>query len=138
MSQRSPSRPRSDRKRPQDHFFFGLCLIVIGVVALAEQRGYHLIDWLRVNWPLAITAFGVLRLLTARSADQLGSGIFIIALSGWFYACETRYLGMTYVNSWPVLLVGLGVWKLLQGAWGLRGERGARADITEPEQEKSS
>nr|WP_295077691.1 DUF5668 domain-containing protein [uncultured Roseateles sp.] len=138
MSQRSPRRPRSDRSRPQDHVFMGLCLIVIGAVALAEQRGYHLIDWLWAHWPLAITAFGALRLLTARRWEQASSGIFIIALSGWFYACETLYLGMTYRNSWPVLLVGLGVWKLLQGAWGLRAGAGERADIIEAEQEKTS
>ena len=100
----------------------GLCLIVIGTVALLEQRGFRVIDWLWGHWPLALSAVGLVRLVTARDLNQVGSGVFILLLSGWLYACETAYLGLDYYNSWPVLLVGLGIWKLILGALSLRKE----------------
>ncbi|MDC8785918.1 LiaF transmembrane domain-containing protein [Roseateles koreensis] len=109
----------------------GLCLIVIGTVALLEQRGYQLIDWLWAHWPLALTAVGMVRLLTARGLGQVGNGVFLILLSGWLYACEAAYWGMSYTNSWPVLLVGLGLWKLLLGGLSLRQEH---AQVTAHEQ----
>ncbi|MBB4845363.1 hypothetical protein HNP55_003913 [Paucibacter oligotrophus] len=120
--------------RPQDHVFAGLCLIVIGLVALLEQRGYHLIAWLWAHWPLALGAVGLVRLVTARDLNQVGSGVLILLLSAWLYACEMAYLGMDYYNSWPVLLVGLGLWKLVLGALSLRQEN--TVEVTVPEQKQ--
>lgn len=121
MSSRpSESRRRPRSNRPRDHLFTGLCLIVIGTVALLEQRGIRVIEWLWTHWPLALSVVGLVRLVTARDLNQVGSGVFILLLSAWLYACEMAYLGMSYYNSWPVLLVGLGLWKLVLGALSLR------------------
>jgi len=115
-----------DRRQPHDHLFTGLCLIAIGTVALLEKQGYGMLDLLWTHWPAAFAVLGLLRLLTARSARQLGSAAFLLLLSAWFYACQTGYLGLSYHNSWPLLLLALGLGKMLMGGFGLL--RGRRAD----------
>jgi len=116
-----------ERRRPHDHLFTGLVLIVIGSAALLEKQGYGVLDFLWTHWPLAITVLGLLRLVTARSARQLGSACFLLLLSAWLYACETSYLGLSYHNSWPLLLLALGLGKILMGSFGLLRGRGDAA-----------
>lgn len=120
---------RRRRCRGDDHLFSGLVLIAIGVGALMEQQGYGVLAFLKTQWPLAIAALGVLRLLTARRARHVGSAGFLLVLAGWLYGCETAYLGMSYGNSWPLLLLALGLSKVVSGLWDWhavgREERGA-------------
>ncbi|MEJ6001671.1 LiaF transmembrane domain-containing protein [Paucibacter soli] len=124
MSRRSRG---CERRQPHDHLFVGLVLIAIGSAALLEKQGYGVLDLLWTHWPLAITVLGLLRLVTARSARQLGSACFLLLLSAWLYACETAYMGLSYQNSWPLLLLALGLGKILVGSFGLLRGRGSSA-----------
>lgn len=126
MSLRTPDRCS---RQPRDHVFTGLVLITVGVAALLEQQGYGVLQALWTHWPLVFGVFGLLRLLSARRARHVSSGLFMLLLSAWFYGCETEYRGMSYHNSWPMLLLALGLGKIVLGWWGMRqaGRQGEQA-----------
>jgi hypothetical protein len=95
----------SDGIRDTKKIIWGVFLIALGVMFLLERFGVwsftHLGEW----WPLILIVIGITRLVERR----LGSALTMILLGGWFFACESNWMGLDYHNSWPLVLVAVGV-----------------------------
>lgn len=109
----------------------GLILAFIGLALLADRTGFSAIHLTGKLWPFVLIAFGVSRLLAARTPDgrrrSRWTGIWFIYLGLWFFVNEFRVLGFWYNTSWPLLVVGTGIgmiWRAIEGA-----DRGARQRI---------
>jgi hypothetical protein len=79
----------------------GLVLIVVGAVLLfADFR-----DVIREWWPMTLVVIGAPRLFRR---DTIWSGLWLIALGGWFQAVRLHLFDLTFRNSWPLLLIVFG------------------------------
>ena len=99
----------------------GLILIGVGSVFMLKQWGYLDTDWFEGHFRwwhlflLVVGGSGVAEILTARNLHQVGKGIYLIVLGFWLFACFDHLWGWTFANSWPVILIALGLNVVLRG-----------------------
>lgn len=97
------------------HWVSGLVLIGIGSLFLLDRWAY--IDsgsWIQY-WPFVIASVGVGRLIDARSADQASKGGFLIFFGCWLYANLEHLWSLNFFNSWPMILIALGLRHIIGG-----------------------
>ena len=84
---------------------WGVFLIALGVWFLFE----HLVPWglagLGEWWPLILVVIGITHLVERR----VGSALTMILLGVWFLAVTSGWWGLTWRNSWPLVLVAVGM-----------------------------
>ncbi len=102
---------------------WGLFLVGLGVLFLLERFGA--IGSIGAWWPLIFVVLGLTHLVERR----IGGALVMFLLGAWFFAVTQGWNGMTYGNSWPLVLVAVGagiVVKALTGEEsGRRKEGGA-------------
>ena len=97
------------------HWVSGLILIGIGSLLLLERLA--LVGsgtWIQY-WPFIIAIVGVGRIIDARSAAHVARGGFLIFVAFWLYTCMTHTWGLNFQNSWPVVLIALGLRHIASG-----------------------
>ena len=100
--------PGSDRRR----LAHGLLLVGLGVLFLAVELGEVAWRDLKPYWPALVSLVGLTQLFAARHAEEASQGLFGIFLGAWLYASGQGLWGLSYRNSWPVLLLALGLVKI--------------------------
>ena len=103
---------RQDKSR---HWVTGLILIGIGSVFLLERLGYVESVTLRQYWPGIIALVGAGQLLAARDAAQAAKGAFLVFLACWLYVSIQRLWGFSFQNSWPMILIAVGLTHIVSG-----------------------
>jgi hypothetical protein len=95
---------------------WGVFLIVLGAGFLLDQL--HLFDMPSIGelWP---AIFFVIALLNA-GEGRLGSALTFVVLGFWFFACEFRWYGFRYGNSWPLVLIAVGAGIVVRALGGER------------------
>jgi hypothetical protein len=117
---------RKDTLRPR--LFWGVAMIVVGALFLAERLGYADIDEIWRFWPALIALHGAFAILLANHLAQAIDGLFSIAVAIWLYACMEHLWGWTFLATWPVIVIAGGVVIVLRGLAGRRSDRnGERA-----------
>lgn len=94
---------------------WGVILISVGVVLLLSQLGYSGvlpdITW----WPAILLVLGMAQIFAAERPKGIASGVSLMMMSVWFFACTHHWYGLTYRNGWPLLLVIFGGEMVLAG-----------------------
>jgi len=89
----------------------GLMLMAIGLAFFLDRTALISLDgWWRL-WPVSLIVIGVGQLLAPRCESRgQGWGIVMILEGFLFLGVQFGWLGLTWKNSWPmlVMLVGLG------------------------------
>jgi hypothetical protein len=101
-------------KRFTGSFFVGLLLLTIGTLFLLENLDVIYFDHLSSYWPVIVIAFGVMKLLDAENMDRRADGFWWIYVGVWLLVSTTHFLGLSFHNSWPLLIIGWGIsmlWK---------------------------
>jgi len=101
-------------KRFTGSFFVGLLLLIMGALFLLENLDIIYVDHLSRYWPVIVIAFGVMKLLDAENTDRRENGFWWIFVGFWLLVSTTHFLGMSFRNSWPILIIGWGIsllWK---------------------------
>jgi hypothetical protein len=98
----------NDIKRKVDSrsFFNGLLLIGIGTLFLFDRL--HIADFgdlFRMYWPVIIILIGASYLFRR---DCLWIGFYLIGAGSWLQVEHLNLFGLTWSNSWPLLLIVLG------------------------------
>jgi peptidoglycan/LPS O-acetylase OafA/YrhL len=116
---------RCHRGNPRRHLLWGFALVALGTIFLMDRLAWlDLPQYLgpQTRWwhflPLLLALGGVIRLLTAHSARQVVKGLSRIGVGVWLCACLEQLGGLTFANSWPVLLVAVGAQMLVHGWFG--------------------
>src|SRR5262249_58570756 len=95
-------------RRDRSRVVFGAILISAGIVMLLGQLGLAgIIPHFRW-WPGIIFVIGAAQVLSADRARQVASGLSLMLVCLWFYACIYHWYGLTYHTAWPLLLVIFG------------------------------
>ncbi len=88
----------------------GTVLVIVGVVFILMNLGVvgH-VPFFRF-WPLIIVIIGLNKLLQANDGHDRWEGLWMILLGAWFQLVTLHAYGMTYRNSWPLLLIIWGIY----------------------------
>jgi hypothetical protein len=94
--------------------FWGLVLILLGVLFLLDQMGrVDFGDLISRWWPLILVAAGLWQLVSS-NFQELAGGLFLIALGAVFQLAKLDILGRNaWHYVWPALIIGLGLWVLI-------------------------
>jgi hypothetical protein len=93
----------------------GVILLTLGFVFLLDNFDVIYIgEPVSHFWPLIIVAIGLARILQAESSWERRRGFAWIYIGLWLLVSVLHMFGLTFHNSWPLLLIGFGVnaiWK---------------------------
>lgn len=100
---------REHDKRPEK-LVAGLVLMTLGTIFLLGRLDFLDYDGLHTYWPMIIVAVGLGKFLSAAAGHRRpGEGLFLIFLGLWIQANVSHWFGLTWHNSWPVMLVYAGL-----------------------------
>lgn len=111
----APERPRIS----QTKIVFGLVVMSIGLLLLADRMSWWGFHWNVPIWPWILIAIGTSK-LSDRPIDerdrlrQRRSAAWLIFIGSWGLLNEYRLFGIHYGESWPILVIGTGafmVWR---------------------------
>jgi hypothetical protein len=100
--------PTHKPPRERSQLLFGVVLLLIGAVLLADNLGFYIPLEFWKLWPIPLMAFGLLGLaLPSRHLDRRGGmWLFAVGLYGAFGTYDWFGLGW---NAWPLFLIAAGV-----------------------------
>jgi hypothetical protein len=88
---------------------WGLLLITVGAVVLLHQLSYLDAGAFWHYWPLLLVVVGLNQLIGSLRPQEFGSGLWTIFIGLWLFACFEHLFGLTFRNSWPLLIFAVGV-----------------------------
>lgn len=94
------------RKTDASGLLSGLILIGVGILFLFDR--FHVADFgamLRMYWPMILILIGLPQLFRRES---MWSGLWFVTLGVWFQLVRLQVMGLTFRNSWPLLLIVFG------------------------------
>ncbi|MEO8217207.1 MAG: DUF5668 domain-containing protein [Acidobacteriota bacterium] len=94
------------------NLFWGVTMIALGTLFLLDRL--DIVDvhyFFRDFWPMFIVLVGVSHLLSRRS---LWGGLWIVTIGLWLEAVTLGLFGLTFENSWPLLLIFVGAGMVLR------------------------
>lgn len=102
-------------RKTQGRIFWGLLLIVLGVLFLLDQM--HRLDFgdlIGHYWPVVFILIGI-SILLSNNFKNVGSGVFFILFGAFFLLVRMRIFDQTLWHFvWPLAIIGVGFWILLR------------------------
>ena len=103
----------SERKG-QGRIFWGLLLIVLGVVFLLDRLGrVDFGDLIADAWPVVFILIGI-SILLSNNFRNIGSGIFFILFGVAFLLVEWGFFRSVGRFVWPLAIIAAGLWILFR------------------------
>lgn len=104
----------SDHMGSQKTQVWGWFLIGIGALFLLDR--FHVVHLPNIGlmWPLSFVALAAIHVVERRP----GSAVMFLLMGAWFQACTLEWHGLTYANSWPLLLIAAGLGIILRAFTG--------------------
>jgi len=88
---------------------WGVVLILSGIMLMMARFGrLTFLPAGYVWWGGAVTAIGLVSIVTARRAETVGTGVTLSLLGLWFVLVTNEMFGLHWYNSWPLALVAAG------------------------------
>ncbi len=103
-----------DAHRLRVQILWGLTLIALGIAYLAQRDDPAAVSRLWQHWPWVMVAFGINNLLPPTSAKRFVDGLSQVLFGVWFYITFQGWWGLSFRNSWPLLIIVAGVCMVLQ------------------------
>ncbi len=105
-------------RKTQGRIFWGLLLIVLGVLFLLDQMNrLDFGDLVGRYWPVVFILIGI-SILLSNNLKNVGSGVFFILFGAFFLLVRMRIFDQTVWHFvWPLAIIGVGLWILIRPAW---------------------
>ena len=120
-----PGHPCQDN--PRKRLLWGITLITLGCVFLLDRMALLDLTQLlgpQTRWwhfvPLVVALGGAISVVSAQSARQVIKGLGTFSVGIWVFACLEQINGLSFANSWPIVLIIWGAEILMRGWWGDR------------------
>jgi hypothetical protein len=111
----------------------GLVVVALGALMLMDRHDVFDRDLMRFFPGLVLIVLGAVRLLSGESPHRgrrAGyGGVWLVFVGAWLIVSESHVLGLTYHDSWPLLIIGAGVLIVLRELVG-RGGGSSASDST--------
>jgi len=92
----------------------GALMIAAGVLLLLTQQGIIHVVSIWLYWPVALIVVGTAKVVSPRPGRDLPGGVLEVLAGLWFLACNFHWQGFTYRETWPLLLVAIGLSQVLK------------------------
>jgi len=101
---------------------WGLVLIFVGIVFLLDR--FDMLD-LDVDlgiahiwhyWPVLVAVFGVSKMIPPTTPRLFLNGLGEVFFAAWWYVSFEHVWGLTFVDTWPALLIMWGIRIVLRPA----------------------
>ena len=92
----------------------GAFLILVGALLLIGRFAYIPIPNPWHLWPLIMIVICLAKLIDAEYGWEYRKAVWWLFFGSWLLISELQLFGLSFHNSWPILLVGIGismVWK---------------------------
>jgi hypothetical protein len=102
------------KHRSHSHLGIGIFFVIVGVALLLGNFNILSVGPVWRFWPVIIIAIGLGRLMDAQVAREYQKACWMLFIGGWLFISEFHVFGLHYGNSWPILLIGVGIgmlWK---------------------------
>jgi hypothetical protein len=112
---------RTNQRIDASELSWGLILITVGVVFLLDRldiADFHYV--IHHFWPMILVVLGVSKLFNART---VWNGCWLIAVGVWLQISALHLFGMTYGDSWPLLLIAAGICVIGRALFGVARSR---------------
>ncbi|WBS05078.1 hypothetical protein OU994_12730 [Pseudoduganella sp. SL102] len=93
---------------------WGLTLVAFGVAYLVNRDDHEAVIGLWRYWPLVLIAFGIGNMLPPVEGRRFVDGLSQVLFGAWFFAIYEGLFGLTFRNSWPLLIIVAGAGMVLQ------------------------
>lgn len=115
--------------KTQGRIFWGLLLVVLGVIFLLDQMGrLDFGDLIGRYWPVIFILIGV-SILLSNNFRNVGSAVFFILFGTFFLLLRLRIFDQAiWRYLWPLAIIAAGLWILLRPAW--RPDKNKVAEVT--------
>lgn len=88
----------------------GLILVAVGIVFLLDNFDVITIgEPIARFWPVLVIALGLVRAVQAETPSERRRGFFWTFIGLWLLVSVLHMFGLDFHNSWPILLIGLGI-----------------------------
>jgi hypothetical protein len=104
--------PAMHKRRHQ--MIVGVTLVALGVAYLANRDDPETVATLWHYWPFVLAAFGIANMLPPTHGKQFVDGLSQVLFAAWFYVNFEGLWGMSFGNSWPLLIIVVGAGMVLQ------------------------
>lgn len=85
----------------------GIALLLVGFALLFKQFGYYYPSWV-ISWPMLLIVFGI---ASGFKHNFRNSGWIIMLLIGGVFLAEKIDPSLSVTQyTWPIILIGLGIW----------------------------
>jgi len=98
---------REDRNRGR--LVGGIVLMAVGAIFLLGRLEVLRPDGMASYWPMILVAIGTAKLLGAGERRHPGNALWLIFIGIWAQANVLHWFGLTWRNSWPVVLIFVGL-----------------------------
>ena len=89
-------------------------------------------------WPLVLIAFGINSMLPPTHGRRFVDGLSQALFGAWFFATYEGIWGLTFRNSWPLLIIVVGLGLVLQPLAARYVDRNDRHGPQETSQDKEN
>ncbi len=100
---------RHPEERDRGRLVGGVILMVVGAILLLGRLDVLRSDGLGRYWPMILVAIGAAKLLGAAERRHPGNAVWLIFIGVWAQANVLHWLGLTWHNSWPIVLIFIGL-----------------------------
>jgi predicted membrane protein len=108
------------RRRATGRLIFGLVVIWLGVLFLLQELTNFDADVILRWWPVALIAYGLMRLTGTWSRQQVTAGAIFTLLGLWMLLRSLGIMPVGIGDLWPVVLIAIGA---LMVSGGMRRSR---------------
>jgi len=124
------------KRHARQRILWGLILIAFGCLFLLERMDIVEISGLWHFWPLFIVLTGAVEVLSATRVKHVTRGLNQMVIGGWLFVCIENIWGLTFGNSWPLLLICFGIAITTEGLFSGRNGQATQQPQQPAQQQK--
>lgn len=105
---------KSDAQKLRRQVLWGVLLVTLGVAYLLNRDDPETVGQLWHYWPFVLIAFGIANMVPPTNGKLFVDGLSQVLFGAWFFISFEGLWGLSFRNSWPLLIIVVGAGMVLQ------------------------
>lgn len=111
---------RQRTRTSASRLLLGITMLGVGAVLLLDRMHLATIGPLWRLWPVPLIGIGLSKVLRPEEIQCSQSGLMMIFIGALYLLVNFGFFGLTFGNSWPLILVALGLIMVVQSLFQMR------------------
>lgn len=87
----------------------GVLIIVVGVTLILDRMAMIELGTVWHYWPLILVVIGMNKMVGYPTVRHFTDGLWSILIGLWLFAVVQGLFGLTWFNSWPLIIIAFGI-----------------------------